>query len=104
MAEQITVIQTTLPGTWIEAEVGSFAQLMLEAGGSCVQHTNIRSTYKWEGKIESAHEWRIQIKTSNANSKMVVETLTQNHPYDTPQIIHWTADTTQEYANWIDSS
>ena len=104
MTDQVTVIQTTLPGTWIEAEVGAFAQLMLDAGGSCVQHTSVRSTYKWDGKIESAEEWRMQIKSSNANSKMVVDTLKKNHPYDLPQIIHWTVDSTQEYANWIDSS
>ncbi len=104
MTGQVTVIQTTLPGTWIEAEVGAFAQLILEAGGSCVQHAPIRSTYQWDGKIESDEEWRIQIKTSASSFETIVKVLKQNHPYEVPQIIHWLAEATEEYANWIESS
>jgi periplasmic divalent cation tolerance protein len=104
MTGQVTVIQTTLPGTWIEAEVGAFAQLILEAGGSCVQHTSIRSTYLWYDKIESDKEWRIQIKANVSNVETIIKSIKQNHPYEVPQIIHWLAEATEEYANWIESS
>jgi len=99
----IRIIQTTLPGSWIEAEVGAFAQTLLEAGAACVQHSSIQSTYKWEGEIESSSEWRVQLKVSESHFDAVLTTLGEIHPYDIPQIIHWVAESTQEYAEWVDS-
>ncbi len=103
MAPQISIIQTTLPDTWLEAEVGAFGQLMLEAGAACVQHSSIRSTYKWEGEIESSKEWRLQIKTSQKHLENVLNSIRENHPYDVPQITHWPAESNAEYADWVDS-
>ena len=99
----IRIIQTTLPGTWIEAEVGAFAQLMLEAGAACVQHSPTQSTYKWKGVIESSSEWGLQLKVSGSHFDNVLTALREIHPYDVPQIIHWVAESTQEYADWVDS-
>jgi len=103
MGQPISIIQTTLPDTWIEAEVGGFAQLILEAGAACVQHSSIRSTYKWEGEIESSPEWRLQIKTSRNHLENVLKSIRENHPYEVPQIIHWPAETNADYAVWVDS-
>lgn len=103
MNTDIRIIQTTLPDTWIEAEVGAFAQTLLEAGAACVQHSTIQSTFKWEGAIESSAEWRIQMKVSESNFDTVLATLGEIHPYEIPQIIHWVAESTQEYAEWVDS-
>ena len=103
MSTEICIIQTTLPGSWIEAEVGAFAQTMLEAGAACVQHSSIRSTYKWEGKIESASEWKLQMKVTQPRIETVLSSLEKSHPYATPQIVHWVAKATEEYADWVDS-
>ena len=103
MGQHISIIQTTLPDTWIEAEVGAFAQLVLEAGAACVQHSSIRSTYKWEGEIASSPEWRLQIKTSQNHLENVLKSIRENHPYEVPQIIHWPAETNAGYADWVDS-
>ena len=104
MATEIRIIETTLPDAWIEAEVGAFAQSMLEVGAACVQHSSIRSTYKWEGKIESSSEWRLQMKVSQTHFDAVLSALEKTHPYDVPQIIHWIAESTEEYADWVDSA
>ena len=104
MGAEIYIIQTTLPGSWIEAEVGAFSQLMLEAGGVCVHHSSIRSTYKWKGEIESAQEWKVQLKVSQNQLEDVLDSMNKNHPYDIPQIIHWAAEAAPEYADWVDSS
>ena len=103
MTSRIHIVQTTLPSTWIEAEIGSFSQMLLEAGAACVQHSTIQSTYKWEGKIESSSEWRLQLKTSQSRLESVLSALKESPPYEVPQIIHWAADSTQEYADWVDS-
>ena len=104
MGTEIHIIQTTLPASWIEAEVGAFAQTMLEAGAACVQHSAIRSTYKWEGKIESTSEWKLQLKVPRSQIETVLTSIENNHPYDTPQILHWSAKATEEYARWVDSA
>ena len=103
MGQQIFIIQTTLPSTWLEAEVGAFAQLVLESGAACVHHSSIRSTYKWEGEIESSPEWHLQIKTGQNQLDSVIKSIRENHPYEVPQIIHWLAQTNTEYADWVDS-
>ena len=104
MNSGICLIQTTLPGTWIEAEVGAFAQSLLEVGAACVQHSSIQSTYRWGGVIESAPEWRLQLKISESHFDMVLKTLKETHPYDVPQILHWAAESTQGYVDWVDSA
>ena len=97
MTSRIHIVQTTLPGTWIEAEIGSFSQMLLEAGAACVQHSPIQSTYKWEGKIESSSEWRLQLKTSQSRLESVLSALKKSHPYEVPQIIHWSAETNNSF-------
>ena len=104
MSTEIHIIQTTLPGSWIEAEVGAFAQTMLDAGAACVHHSSIRSTYKWNGKIESISEWKLQLKAPSIRIETVLTSIEKSHPYDTPQIIHWIAKATEEYAEWVNSA
>tara|TARA_B110000438_G_C15818012_1_gene652875 strand:+ start:3931 stop:4245 length:315 start_codon:yes stop_codon:yes gene_type:complete len=103
MSTEIYIIQTTLPSSWIEAEVGAFSQLMLESGAACVQHSSIQSTYKSEGEIKASQEWRLQLKATTIQLEKVLSSLKQNHPYEIPQIIHWSAESTPEYAEWAQS-
>ena len=104
MSTQIIVVQTTLPGTWIESEVGSFSQLMIEAGAACVQHSKINSVYKWDGQIHSSEEWKLQIKVQQSSLESILSILRKSHPYDLPQIVHWLADSTAEYVGWVESA
>jgi periplasmic divalent cation tolerance protein len=104
MPQQISIVQSTLPGSWIEPEVGSFSQLIIEAGAACVQHSKIRSTYRWNGQIESSEEWKLQLKVHQNRLQSIISTLREHHPYDTPQIIHWSANSTPEYADWVESA
>jgi len=101
MNTEIHIVQTTLPGSWIEAEVGEFAHSMLESGAGCVQHSLIHSTYKWDGATQSSPEWKLQLKVSEPNIKTVLISLEEKHPYTTPQIIHWRANTSQNFADWL---
>lgn len=103
MPTQIIVVQTTLPASWIEPEVGSFSQLMIEAGAACVQHSKINSVYKWDGQIQSSEEWKLQIKVQQSSLESILSTLRKNHPYDIPQIVHWLAESTVEYVDWVES-
>ena len=103
MVGQVCIIQTTLPGSWIEAEVGAFSQQMLVAGAACVQHSLVRSVYRWEDETHSSPEWHLQLKVSLSKHQQVLAALEQQHPYDTPQIVWHTTESTDSYSNWVDS-
>ena len=104
MGSQIHIVQTTLPGAWTEAEIGVFAQQMIEAGAACIQHEMVRSTYRWQGDLESEPEWRLQLKVASNRLDGMLHKLNEQHPYDTPQIVYWKANTTTEYGEWVDSA
>ena len=103
MSSKLWVIQTTLPSSWREFEVGSFAQSLVESGAACVQHHKVSSTYKWEGKIQSENEWSLQIKVSQYNKQAITDLIHKSHPYDVPQIIAIEVNASEEYSDWVKS-
>ena len=55
---------------------------------ACVQVEGpIRSFYRWEGKIESAKEFRLVIKTTRPREQDVFQRIRDLHGYETPQIL-----------------
>ena len=103
MSNKLWVVKTTLPGSWREFEVGTFAQSLIESGAACVQHHKVTSTYKWEDKIQSENEWSLQIKVSQNNMQVVVNLIEETHPYDTPQIISLEVNSSKDYSEWVES-
>ena len=99
MNQVIWVVQTTLPGDWIEAIVGAWSAALVENGlAACVQRDLITSVYSWEGATQSSEEWRLEIKTSAENKEALIEAILADHPYDTPQIA---ACSTSGYSYWV---
>jgi periplasmic divalent cation tolerance protein len=47
----------------------------------------IASTYWWEGEIESAEEWMVVFKTTLDRFEELAGLITEQHSYDTPEII-----------------
>lgn len=47
----------------------------------------VTSVYRWEGEIETAHEWQVLLKTTAARYAALEAWLTEAHGYDTPEII-----------------
>jgi len=47
----------------------------------------IESTYRWKGKVETAREWLLVIKTSKARVKAVEKAIRELHSYDLPECI-----------------
>ena len=101
MSEPVIILQTTLPHSWKEFEVGSFSQSLLESGASCVQHSSVQSMYRWEGKIESSSEWAMEIKVHVSRKENVISKIQELHPYDVPQILFWQATPSDAYGEWI---
>lgn len=64
-------------------------QRMLETrSAACVSMLpSAESHYWWEGKIESAQEIVLLIKTSTTALEQLKSVLREHHPYDTPELI-----------------
>jgi len=99
----VWIVQTTLPGDWLEPQVGAWSVALIEGElAACVQRNRVTSVYSWEGATESTDEWRVQIKTSEAKKEDLVEAILRKHPYHTPQIAVWRAGSSDEYAGWVE--
>jgi periplasmic divalent cation tolerance protein len=71
--------------------------------GACAQIVGpITSVYRWEGKVETATEWRVEIKTAADRVAELIEHIKANHSYDVPEIVTTpiTGGST-EYLTWV---
>lgn len=65
----------------------------------------IESVYRWQGKIETAAEWLLVIKTEVKAFEGVRATIEALHSYETPECIMLeVTGGDQEYLNWIAAS
>ncbi|MBB5191523.1 periplasmic divalent cation tolerance protein [Silvimonas terrae] len=64
----------------------------------------IQSVYRWEGRIETAAEVPLLIKTTGERYPAVEAWLAEHHPYDVPEIIALPAQSVfQPYLAWLQS-
>jgi periplasmic divalent cation tolerance protein len=47
----------------------------------------IESIYRWKGKVESAQEWLLVVKTTKTQAKAVEKAIKELHSYDLPECI-----------------
>lgn len=47
----------------------------------------VTSRYRWQGKLETATEWLITMKTTTTLEQRVIVRVKELHPYDTPEIL-----------------
>jgi periplasmic divalent cation tolerance protein len=62
----------------------------------------LTSVYPWEGRIETADEQLLLIKTECSSFESLQDFLKQNHPYDLPEIIAVPVERgSTDYLAWI---
>jgi periplasmic divalent cation tolerance protein len=65
----------------------------------------IESVYRWEGKVETANEWLLVIKTTSTVFERLRKALTELHSYELPECIALDiADGSKPYLDWISAS
>lgn len=83
-SDHVTVTTTTDSADEAKRLAESAVQNRLAA---CAQISPITSTYWWEGKIETATEFRIDYKTASARADALTEHIKATHSYDVPEVI-----------------
>jgi periplasmic divalent cation tolerance protein len=80
------------------------AELVSRRLAGCVQVSGpIVSTFRWQGKVETAEEWVCVIKTSRAQLSPIQKLLDEIHPYEAPEIIATPIiDGGEAYLKWLE--
>ncbi len=78
--------------------------LLAERKAACVNIIpKVESHYWWQGKIESADELLLIVKTRAALLNELIELVKQNHPYTVPEIIAMPiVGGNEDYLQWIE--
>lgn len=78
------------------------AALIEERLAACVQILPMRSIYRWEGRIERAEEWQLQIKTRAALADAVEARIKALHGYKLAEIVALpVAAGSADYIGWV---
>jgi periplasmic divalent cation tolerance protein len=65
----------------------------------------IESIYRWQGKVETATEWLLVIKTQARAFERVRDTIKELHSYDLPECVMLEVQSgSSEYLKWIEDS
>jgi periplasmic divalent cation tolerance protein len=87
-----------------EEAARALAASVIEAHlGACAQIVGpITSVYRWEGKVETSAEWRVEIKTAADRVSDVRDHIKANHTYDLPEIVYTPiTGGSAEYLSWV---
>ncbi|KVE35996.1 divalent-cation tolerance protein CutA [Burkholderia sp. TSV86] len=69
---------------------------------ACVSELGaIRSSYHWQGKVETADEIQLLFKTSAVRALELERFIQSRHPYDVPEIVSWQATASASYGEWV---
>lgn len=86
------------------AEAATLAHTIVgEGAAACVNIVPaIESVYGWEGKIETAHEVLLLVKTTRSLFPALRDLLIRLHSYDTPEVIAVpVSDGSAKYLSWL---
>ena len=103
MSDKKIVLTTT--GSREEAE--KIARALVERRlAACVNILGpIHSVYRWQGKVESADEHLLLIKTTAARFDSVAKAIRELHSYELPECIELSIQGgSAEYLEWIEQS
>ena len=97
------LVLTTLPSS---EEARSFVQRLVDerlvACGTVLD--NVASVYRWEGKVESATEAQVILKTRRSRWEDLRAAVERFHPYEVPELLALPIETgLQAYLDWVGS-
>ncbi|MBI2847934.1 MAG: divalent-cation tolerance protein CutA [Chloroflexi bacterium] len=80
-------------------------KLLVERKAACVSILpGVSSLFWWQGKLDSAQEHMLVIKTKTANLPEIISLIKQHHSYQVPEIIALPViGGNPDYLKWIDA-
>jgi periplasmic divalent cation tolerance protein len=89
-----------------EEKARELAKMLVEKRlAACVQIVpGITSFFWWEGKIDTASEWLLLVKSSKDLYPLLEEALLEMHPYQCPEVVAVEIEHgSQSYLDWLRS-
>jgi periplasmic divalent cation tolerance protein len=98
---QVIEVQITCPDQAVAEAIGN--QLVALRLAACANiHAPVKSTYHWQGKVETAHEVPLVLKTREDLFDELCNAVRGMHPYDTPAILGLpVAYCNEDFAAWV---
>jgi periplasmic divalent cation tolerance protein len=91
-----------------QKEAAKIARTLVEARlAACanISESPVRSIYRWKGKVESAREFLMIVKTSRTRFAALDREVRRLHSYDVPEIIALPIEKgSRNYLEWIAES
>lgn len=86
-----------------EKDADTIATALLEERlVACVQSFPVRSRYWWRGKMETAAEVMLVMKTRAALMASLIAKIRQLHPYEVPEVVSFAiAEGNPAYLEWL---
>lgn len=102
MQTEYVMVMTTCSDDEQAAQLA--ATLVGKKLAACVQASNITSTYRWKGVVETAREVRLLIKARYADYPAIEALIKSTHSYETPEVLAIPVLTgSAAYLEWIDT-
>lgn len=98
---RVWLIYFTAPS---RAEAERIARELVEKrNAACVNMLGqIRSFYRWQGRLEQGREIAVLVKTTDRKRKDAMATIRQAHSYEVPAILAWPiADGHAPFLEWV---
>ena len=99
--EDVVLVITTVPDADAARRIAE--TLVGERLAACVTVlAPARSTYRWQGAVETADELPVLVKTTGGRWPALRERLHCLHPYEVPEMLAWpAADGWPDYLDWV---
>lgn len=109
MTAPAVIVLCTAPAAGSGGKLGAAAlaeRLVEESLCACVNVVpGVRSVFRWQGKVDTADEQLLIVKTTAAAASALRARIVQLHPYEVPEVIELRIDGGDErYLRWLAES
>jgi periplasmic divalent cation tolerance protein len=104
MTHKIVVLVTCASAKQARTIARALVERRLAACGNVIE-APVRSIYRWKGKVESAKEFLLILKSSRERFAAIESAVRKVHSYDVPEIIALAVvEGSRRYLDWISES
>ena len=101
-AASLAIVNTTVASA---AEARKLTRAIIKSRlAACVQTMPIHSVYRWRGKVESAPEFLLLMKTRATLVKKLMAFIKRHHSYEVPEILAMPVTAAHgKYREWVEA-